>query len=100
MLVLTAKRQSSYVNAMESPVPRRPLYRCSPIEEDDELPPDIIIPPPLFSPLPLQCLAADALPDAVKREIEIIVAEYASGGAVAQTWREVEVLRAISSTYR
>lgn len=50
-----------------------------PIHEDDdealEFPPDIIIPPPVFSPLPLQCLAAEALPDRLKREIEGVIAE-------------------------
>ena len=32
--------------------------------------PDIVIPEPLYNPLPLQCLAANALPEAVRIEIE------------------------------
>ena len=61
------KRHSSYAQAMESPI-----YLS--ILEDPFLP-EICIPPPLISPLPLQCLAADALPETVKREIEYVIAE-------------------------
>ena len=38
--------------------------------------PDIVIPAPLHNPLPLQCLAADALPEQVKEEIDRITAHY------------------------
>lgn len=37
--------------------------------------PDIIVPPPLYNPLPLQCLAASALPDEVKMEIEEVISQ-------------------------
>lgn len=39
--------------------------------------PDIVIPLPLHNPLPLQCLAAAALPDQVKQEIDTITDRYA-----------------------
>ena len=39
--------------------------------------PEISIPPPIYNPLPLQCLAASALPDAIKRDIEEVIAEVA-----------------------
>ena len=37
--------------------------------------PDIVIPEPLYNPLPLQCLAANALPEAVCREIDQVLRE-------------------------
>lgn len=37
--------------------------------------PDIVIPLPLYNPLPLQCLAANALPEEVKMEIEEVVSQ-------------------------
>ena len=43
--------------------------------------PDIIIPAPLHNPLPLQCLAADALPKQVKEEIDRITAHYGAADA-------------------
>lgn len=39
--------------------------------------PEISIPPPVHNPLPLQCLAASALPAELKREIDVVIAEYA-----------------------
>lgn len=38
--------------------------------------PDIVIPPSRYNPLPLQCLAANALPNQVKDEIDRITSEY------------------------
>ena len=38
--------------------------------------PEISIPPTLYNPLPLQCLAANALPDGVKAEIDGVIAQY------------------------
>lgn len=32
--------------------------------------PDIVIPEPVYNPLPLQCMAANALPEPVRKEIE------------------------------
>jgi len=43
--------------------------------------PEITIPPPLFNPLPLQCLAANALPDEVKSEIESVITLYSADSA-------------------
>ena len=40
--------------------------------------PDIVVPRLVNSPLPLQCLAAEALPDEMKREIQLITDEYVS----------------------
>lgn len=40
--------------------------------------PEIIIPPPLFDPLPLQCIAWQALPEEERREIDSVVALYAN----------------------
>ena len=40
--------------------------------------PDIVVPRLLKSPLPLQCLAAEALPDEMKQEIQLITNEYVS----------------------
>ena len=40
--------------------------------------PDIVVPRLLNSPLPLQCLAAEALPEEMKREIQVITNEYVS----------------------
>ena len=40
--------------------------------------PDIVVPRLLNSPLPLQCLAAEALPDQMKREIQLITNEFVS----------------------
>ena len=40
--------------------------------------PDIFIPLPLFNPLPLQCLAANALPDELKSEIDGVIALYSA----------------------
>ena len=39
--------------------------------------PEISIPPPVHNPLPLQCLAASALPVELKREIDVVIAECA-----------------------
>ena len=39
--------------------------------------PEISIPSPLHNPLPLQCLAASALPMELRREIDGLIAEYA-----------------------
>ena len=46
----------------------------SPITVD--LPAEILIPTLLYNPLPLQCLAADALPKQIKEEIDQITSEY------------------------
>ena len=58
-----------------------PEESSSELEDEDDLSllalPEICIPPPLFTPLPLQCLAASALPDGVKREIESVTASVA-----------------------
>ena len=43
--------------------------------------PDIFIPLPLFNPLPLQCLAANALPDELKSEIDGVIALYSADSA-------------------
>ncbi len=40
--------------------------------------PDIVIPEPLYNPLPLQCLAANALPEAICKEIEQVLRECRS----------------------
>ena len=39
--------------------------------------PEISIPSPVRNPLPLQCLAASALPAGLRREIDGLIAEYA-----------------------
>ena len=39
--------------------------------------PEISIPSPVRNPLPLQCLAASALPAELRREIDGLIAEYA-----------------------
>ena len=38
--------------------------------------PEISIPPLIHNPLPLQCLAANALPTELRREIDGVIAEY------------------------
>jgi len=38
--------------------------------------PDVVIPEPLYNPLPLQCLAANALPDLVRQEIDSVLNQY------------------------
>lgn len=38
--------------------------------------PEISIPPTLYNPLPLQCLAANALPESVRNEIDGVIAKY------------------------
>ena len=40
--------------------------------------PEISIPPTLHNPLPLQCLAASALPDNVRNEIDGVIAQYSN----------------------
>ena len=40
--------------------------------------PDIVIPETLHDPLPLQCLAANALPQSVREDIDSIMEQYAS----------------------
>ena len=42
----------------------------------DDLPAEILVPTLLYNPLPLQCLAADALPIQIKEEIDQITSEY------------------------
>lgn len=42
----------------------------------DDLPAEILIPALLYNPLPLQCLAADALPIQIKEEIDQITSAY------------------------
>ena len=44
--------------------------------------PDIVIPEPLYNPLPLQCLAANALPEAVRRDIDQVLGEYSTMATV------------------
>ena len=59
------------------------LYRIASTESLNTLLmnlPDIIIPEPLCSPLPLQCLALNALPDSIRKEIDGILEEYSSAG--------------------
>lgn len=50
--------------------------------------PDIVIPPPLYNPLPLQCLAAEALPVELKEEINRITARYGAMDAEAADTRD------------
>lgn len=38
--------------------------------------PDIVIPEPVYNPLPLQCLAATSLPDSVRSDIDNILHEF------------------------
>ena len=38
--------------------------------------PDIVIPEPVHNPLPLQCLAVTALPEAIREEIDRVLDEY------------------------
>ena len=38
--------------------------------------PDVVIPDPVFNPLPLQCLAASALPESVQQEIDRVLERY------------------------
>ena len=38
--------------------------------------PDIVIPEPVYSPLPLQCLAASSLPASVRSEIDAVLQEF------------------------
>lgn len=40
--------------------------------------PEISIPLTLYNPLPLQCLAANALPDTVRNEIDGVIAQYSN----------------------
>ena len=47
--------------------------------------PDIFIPLPLFNPLPLQCLAANALPDELKSEIDSVIALYSGSADPAES---------------
>lgn len=49
--------------------------------------PDIVIPEPLYNPLPLQCLAASALPEAVCREIQQVIEECSSMTSTASPTR-------------
>ena len=57
--------------------------------------PEIVIPPPLFNPLPLQCLAANALPDEVKSEIESVITLYSadSAGSIGDACDDASVTR-------
>ena len=62
-------------------LPEESSLEFAPEDEDDcfvlETLPEICIPAPLLTPLPLQCLAASALPDGVRREIESVTASVA-----------------------
>lgn len=55
--------------------------------------PDIVVPRLVNSPLPLQCLAAEALPDEMKREIQLITDEYASPQPERSETSELAMLR-------
>jgi len=47
--------------------------------------PEISIPSTLYNPLPLQCLAVNALPNGVKREIDGVIAEYTAHASTAES---------------
>jgi hypothetical protein len=40
--------------------------------------PDVVIPDTIYNPLPLQCLAASALPEAVRQEIDGVLDRYSN----------------------
>lgn len=40
--------------------------------------PDVVIPETLYNPLPLQCLAAGCLPEAIREEIDRVLKRYSS----------------------
>lgn len=40
--------------------------------------PEVVIPEPLYNPLPLQCLAASALPETVREEIDRVLEHYSA----------------------
>ena len=100
------KMQDSYYFAIESPIPLHHSAKKpeeAPISATDTSTmdnavldisisdlPEVSIPPPLSSPLPLQCLAANALPDQTKKEIESVIAEFnTSNSATDSSRREV-----------
>ena len=53
--------------------------------------PEISIPSLLVDPLPLQCLAANALPDRVKREIESVTASVIEPNSSLSSSETIEV---------
>ena len=46
--------------------------------------PEISLPRPIYNPLPLQCLAASALPESVQREIDEVIALYSAAELEAE----------------
>ena len=52
------------------------MYRSTESLDSLDLLPDIVIPPLLRDPLPLQCLAASALPKQLREELDSIVEQY------------------------
>lgn len=53
--------------------------------------PEICIPDPVHNPLPLQCLAASALPPELRREIDGVIAEYASALTASSSQERLDV---------
>lgn len=47
--------------------------------------PEVIIPETLYNPLPLQCLAAGALPEAVREEIDQVLDHYSNAMSSSQS---------------
>ena len=89
----TYKRNASYPLAMESPINSDVSYESvkdsnGAMEKSDRTMsveslntllsklPEISIPPTLYNPLPLQCLAASALPEGVRAEIDGVIAQF------------------------
>ena len=58
------------------PVPQSGRQETFPSITADDLPAEVLIPTLLYNPLPLQCLAADALPIQIKEEIDQITSAY------------------------
>lgn len=54
--------------------------------------PDVVIPETLYNPLPLQCLAASALPEAIREEIDGVLDRYSTvmDSSVCQLQSSVE----------
>ena len=91
----TYKRNTSYPLAMESPIDPEVSYESvKDVDSSDAMEksdrtmsveslntllsklPEISIPPTLYNPLPLQCLAASALPEGVRAEIDGVIAQF------------------------
>lgn len=83
---LRAELDSCCANLASSPLEcQQDLTRAKSVESLNSLLsrlPDIVIPETLHNPLPLQCLAFNALPEIVREDIDGVLSEFSSSSAV------------------